>query len=173
MKDKLDAILKAFGDYIRGQDFFDIVYSEKVGYVRILARNLDEEGPELMDTPEKLLDSLFNDIINDVLFSPDNPNQNHEHLVMSKYEEAESRRRITAILETMEGEDKARYPRWWVLVLGVFLHHPSPVPAPNYPQRAAHGKNRPIPAARGCEEWLQLLPMFQHRHTVDGSHESL
>lgn len=108
-KRKLDAILEAFGDYIRGQDFFDIVYSEKVGYVRILARNLEDEGPERMDTPEKLLDSLFNDIINDVLFSPDNPNQTHEHLILSEYEETESRRRITAILETMEDEDKARY----------------------------------------------------------------
>jgi len=36
MKNKLDAILKAFGDYICGQYFFDIVYFKKVGYVRIL-----------------------------------------------------------------------------------------------------------------------------------------
>lgn len=109
MKDKLDAILKAFGDYIREQDFFDIVYSEKVGYVRILVHNLGDECAELLDTPETLLDSLFNDIINDVIFSPDNPQREHEHLTLSEYEETESRRRITAILETMEGEDKTRY----------------------------------------------------------------
>ena len=108
-KQKLDAILKAFGDYIREQDFFDIVYSEKVGYVRILARNLADECPEWMDTPERLLGSLFNDIINDAIFSPDNSKQEHEHLTLTEYEETECRRRITAILKTMEGEDAAHY----------------------------------------------------------------
>ena len=101
-KRTLDKILNAFGDYIREQDFFDIVYSEKVGYVRILARNLADECPEWMDTPERLLGSLFNDIINDVIFSPDNPKQEHEHLTLTEYEETECRRRITAILKTME-----------------------------------------------------------------------
>ncbi len=108
-KQKLDAILKAFGDYIREQDFFDIVYSEKVGYICILARNLADECPEWMDTPERLLGSLFNDIINDAIFSPDNSKQEHEHLTLTEYEETESRRRITAILKTMEGEDAAHY----------------------------------------------------------------
>ncbi|MCI8440307.1 MAG: hypothetical protein HFF73_12500 [Oscillospiraceae bacterium] len=108
-KQKLDAILKAFGDYIREQDFFDIVYSEKVGYICILARNLADECPEWMDTPERLLGSLFNDIINDAIFSPDNSKQEHEHLTLTEYEETECRRRITAILKTMEGEDAAHY----------------------------------------------------------------
>ena len=108
-KQKLDAILKAFGDYIREQDFFDIVYSEKVGYICILARNLADECPEWMDTPERLLGSLFNDIINDAIFSPDNSKQEHEHLTLTEYEETESRRRITAMLKTMEGEDAAHY----------------------------------------------------------------
>lgn len=105
----LDNILKAFGDYIRGQDFFDIVYSEKIGYVRILVHNLEDEAVELLDTPERLLDSLFNDIVNDVIFSPNNPQQEHEHLALTEYEESESRCRITAILETIEGEEQARY----------------------------------------------------------------
>lgn len=108
-KQKLDAILKAFGDYIREQDFFDIVYSEKVGYICILARNLADECPEWMDTPERLLGSLFNDIINDAIFSPDNSKQEHEHLTLTEYEETECRRRITAILKTMEVEDAAHY----------------------------------------------------------------
>ena len=90
-KRTLDKILNAFGDYIREQDFFDIVYSER------------------MDTPERLLGSLFNDIINDVIFSPDNPKQEHEHLTLTEYEETECRRRITAILKTMEVEDAAHY----------------------------------------------------------------
>lgn len=36
VRKKLDAILKAFGEYIDGQSYFDIVYSKKIGYVWIL-----------------------------------------------------------------------------------------------------------------------------------------
>ena len=117
-KQKLDAILKAFGDYIREQDFFDIVYSEKVGYICILARNLADEcpaphppaaGPACQDPPASRLGSHPNAIINDAIFSPDNSKQEHEHLTLTEYEETECRRRITAILKTMEGEDAAHY----------------------------------------------------------------
>ena len=109
MKDKLDAILKAFDDYIREHDFFDIVYSEKIGYVKLQVPHPDNEVPAVMDTPETLLDALFNEIINDVVFSPDNPQQEHSDPTLTEYEETESRRRITAILKTMEDGDKARY----------------------------------------------------------------
>ena len=40
-KKELDAILKAFENYIDGQNYFDIVYSKKIGYVWIVA---DEPG---------------------------------------------------------------------------------------------------------------------------------
>ena len=36
VRKKLDAILKAFGEYIDGQNYFDVVYSKKIGYVWIL-----------------------------------------------------------------------------------------------------------------------------------------
>lgn len=100
MNGKLDAILKAFADYIRDHDSFDIVYSEKIGYVKLQVPHPDKEVPEVMDTPEILLAALFLEIVNDVVFSPDNPR--HDSLTMTEYEETESRRRITAILETME-----------------------------------------------------------------------
>ena len=61
MKDKLDAILKVFDDYIREHDFFDIVYSEKIGYVKLQVPHPDNEVPAIMDTPETLLDALFNE----------------------------------------------------------------------------------------------------------------
>ena len=113
MKDKLDAILDAFGDYIRAHDSFDIVYSEKIGYVKFQVPHPDNEVPAVMDTPETLLDALFNEIINDVVFSPDNPQKEHSDPTLTEYEEAESRRRIVTILETMQGGDKARYPVNW------------------------------------------------------------
>ena len=109
MKDKLEAILNAFGDYIKAHDCFDIVYSEKIGYVKLQVPHPDNEVPVVMNTPEALLDALFNEIINDVVFSPDNPQQEHDDQTLTEYEEAESRRRIMAILETMQGDDKARY----------------------------------------------------------------
>ena len=109
MRDKLDSILRAFGDYIREHDGFDIVYSAKIGYVKLQAPRPDNEVPEVLDTPETLLDALFNEIINDVVFSPDNPQQTHDDPTLTEYEETESRRRISAILDTMEDRDKVRY----------------------------------------------------------------
>ena len=32
VRKKLDAILKSFGEYIDGQNYFDIVYPKKIGY---------------------------------------------------------------------------------------------------------------------------------------------
>ncbi len=46
-------------------------------------------------------------VINEVRFSPDNPQKEHQYLTLSEYEEAESRRRITAILEQMEDRGAA------------------------------------------------------------------
>ena len=102
VRKKLDMILKAFEDYIDGQDYFDIVYSKKIGYVMILAQNPGEAGAEALDTPEKMLDVLFNEIINDVIASPENTTHIPDSNTLTEYEKTESRRRIAAILETME-----------------------------------------------------------------------
>lgn len=68
MRDKIDGILKAFGNYIRGHDDFDIVYSEKLGYVSLQMQHLSGRAPEVLNipkvlnTPKALLDVLFNEI---------------------------------------------------------------------------------------------------------------
>ena len=59
MKKKLDAILKAFKNYIDGQDYFDIVYSKKIGYVWIVVDDPGAAAAEQLDTPEAMLDLLF------------------------------------------------------------------------------------------------------------------
>ena len=64
-------------------------------------------GAEQLDTPEALLDNLFNDIINDVVAPRESTHLNETH-ALTENEEAEWRRRITAILEKIEG-DKAKY----------------------------------------------------------------
>lgn len=104
MKNELETILKAFADYIREQDYFDIVYSEKIGYVRILVHNPGDAGAEVMDTPETLLDALFNDIIGDVINAPGNRDPRADSPALNTYEETECRHRIAAILETIEGD---------------------------------------------------------------------
>ena len=106
-KQELDAILKAFEDYIDGQNYFDIVYSKKIGYVRILVDHPGDAGAEVMDTPETLLDALFNDIIGDIINAPGNRDPRADSPALNAYEEADCRRRITAILETIEGDSSA------------------------------------------------------------------
>ena len=102
MKRKMDAILKAFANYIDNQNYFDIVYSKKIGYVWIVVDDPSSAGAEQLDTPEAMLDNLFNDIINDVV-SPRSTTHLDEARTMTESEEAKCRHKITAILETIEG----------------------------------------------------------------------
>ncbi len=102
VRKELDAILKAFENYIDGQNYFDIVYSKKIGYVWIVVDEPGAAGAEQLDTPETLLDNLFNDIINDVI-APRSTTHLDEVHTLTESEEAECRRRITAILERIEG----------------------------------------------------------------------
>ena len=101
-KKKLDAILKAFENYIDDQNYFDIVYSKKIGYVWIVVDEPGAAGAEQLDTPEAMLDNLFNDIINDVI-APRSTTHLDEAHTLTEREEAECRRKITAILEQIEG----------------------------------------------------------------------
>ena len=108
VRKKLDAILKAFGEYIDGQSYFDIVYSKKIGYVWILAECPGDTGAVLLDTPEKMLDQLFNEIINDVVNADENKTHIPNSLTLSEWEANEVRRRIAALLEPLT-EDKYYY----------------------------------------------------------------
>lgn len=104
-KKRLDAIYRAFEGYIKSQDFFDIVYSEKYGYLRV---SLEEELQEL-DTPDEMLARLCYDLICEVVYSPDNPHKEHEDYILTEYEKTESRRRLTEILAKLDSEEKTSY----------------------------------------------------------------
>ncbi len=101
VRKKFDDILKAFEDYIDKQNYFDIVYSKKVGYVWIVVDSPDAAGVEVLDTPEAMLDNLFNDIINDVIAPRESTSLTEAH-TLTQREEAECRQRITAILGTIK-----------------------------------------------------------------------
>lgn len=103
MKQKLDSILKAFEKYIDGQGYFDILYSKKVGYLWIVVDPPGGAGAEQLDTPERMLDVLFNEVINDVINSSENKTHIPDARTLTPWEEAESRRQLTSILEQVEG----------------------------------------------------------------------
>lgn len=105
VRKKLDAILKAFEAYIDGQSYFDIVYSKKIGYVWILADYPGDAGAEVLDTPAKMLDRLFNEVINDVVNADENQTHIPNAFTMSVWEESEVRRRITALLKPLTQDD--------------------------------------------------------------------
>lgn len=107
MKSELDIIYLAFSDYIRGQDFFDILHSEKPGYLKIPTGALESIASAVLDTPEKMLSTLFYNIIGDVVCSSYDPGSGCNDLSVS-YVKTESCRRIMAILKTMEEESRAR-----------------------------------------------------------------
>lgn len=109
VKRELETILDAFEEYIRGQDYFDVIYSEKFGYLWIAVPGPGVFDVRTLNTANEMLESLFRDVIDTVVFSPDNPTQEHMDLDLTEYEEREGRRWITAILETIETEDKAHY----------------------------------------------------------------
>lgn len=108
VRKKLDAILKAFEEYIDQQDYFDIIYSKKIGYVWIVVDHPGDAGAEALDTPKKMLDRLFNEIINDVVNDAENKTHIPNALTLSEWEENEARRRIAAML-SMLTEDKDSY----------------------------------------------------------------
>ncbi len=102
IRKKLDAILKAFESYIDGQDYFDVVYSKKAGYLWIVVDDPRSEAPVQISEPEDLLDNLFIDVINDVIVPRESVSLT-EAFTLTESEETECRRRITAILEQIEG----------------------------------------------------------------------
>ena len=109
-KQKLDSILSAFHDYIQTHTYFDILYSDKIGYVRMKVEDPDDgEGLIVIRSATKMLDVLFNEIINDIRFSDQSKQHFSERL--TEDEAKEVRRRITDILKTMggEGEDYLRF----------------------------------------------------------------
>ena len=99
-KKELDAIYEAFKSYIQEQDTFEILYSERMGYLRLLI-DAPDEGAIVLETPEEMLEYLCSDVVSDVVYGPDNPKKSHSDMTLTDYEKTESRRRLSAILETL------------------------------------------------------------------------
>ena len=105
-KKELDSILRAFEGYIDGQNFFDVVYSKKAGYLWIAVDDPRAQAPEQITEPEDLLDLLFNDIVNGVV-APRQSTSLTEPSGLTEQEQTEVRSEAAAILETMpDGADE-------------------------------------------------------------------
>ena len=98
----LDAIYAAFQPYIAQQDFFDILYSEKAGYLYFLTDPKEAAGITFLDTPEKMLSVLANEVINDIVFSHPAVDQRGNALTAEEREACTGR--LSAILDTMDGD---------------------------------------------------------------------
>ena len=79
-----------------------------IGYVWVLANYPGDAGAVDLDTPAKMLDRLFSEVINDVVNADENKTHIPNALTLSEWEENEVRRRIAALLEPLT-EDKDCY----------------------------------------------------------------
>lgn len=62
-KERMDALVTAFADYIREQDYFDIVYSERIGYFRIVIKDEGDEFITRLGSFDEMLRSLIDDML--------------------------------------------------------------------------------------------------------------
>lgn len=115
-KRRIDNILKAFADFIREQDYFDILYSEKLGYVQLYTKQNETEPVTVLKTAKEVADTLFYEVTSEVVYDPNNQRLEHDTLKLSAYEEAESRRRLMEIIGAME-EDRDH----WTAYIDTYL----------------------------------------------------
>ena len=115
-KRRIDNILKAFADFIREQDYFDILYSEKLGYVQLYTKQNETEPATVLKTAKEVADTLFYEVTSEVVYDPNNQRLEHDTLKLSAYEEAESRRRLMEIVGAME-EDRDH----WTAYIDTYL----------------------------------------------------
>ena len=105
-KQRMERVLAAFGEYIEGNDWFDICYSPKIGYFLIL---IDKKyglicPPTVIEGFDTLLTELFFHVGHDVR-DLDLTGEYHDDIELFPIEIEETRRRLLAILSTMD-EDR-------------------------------------------------------------------
>ena len=98
-KKRMDYLLATFWDYIQSNKRFDIVYSEKLGYI---VMNIDKDEIQVLlqiKNFDELLKNMFNQISDDVLAL--NLVGYHDDIELFPEEMVEVRRRAEEILNTM------------------------------------------------------------------------
>lgn len=108
MKAEMDEIMETFAEYLKTNPYIDIVYSEKFGYISLHFEEGEPEGAVQIPTPRRMLDVLFEELVNDVIFAP-----GHEHAMdgnLTEQEQEGVRRHLSCVLADAD-EIERRYYR--------------------------------------------------------------
>ena len=103
---RMQTILTAFSDFIRQSPDFDFLHSEKFGLVYIVQAGDSFHEALQIKSPEDLLEILFLSVVDSVACVPGG--RRHVDNSLTEAEEAESCRRLKAILESIS-DDCAYY----------------------------------------------------------------
>ena len=102
-KTKMDSILNVFRTYVKEHSCFDILFSEKCGYLYVEVGK-DDVNVEIIENSSDLLFRLFTEVSSDVR----SLQMNGPHIEIDLYPEEieESRKRLSAYFESLEDELK-------------------------------------------------------------------
>ena len=111
VKKGIERVMSVFSDYIKTTPYFDIVWSDKVGYIYISIENcrgtVGDMDCIVLDEPEELLDKLLNEMAVDIM---EEGGHTLSPVEASALERAEVERRLNAYLEQLpEYQDRIAY----------------------------------------------------------------
>lgn len=111
VKEGIERVMSVFSDYIKTTPYFDIVWSDKVGYIYISIENcrgtVGDMDCIVLDEPEELLDKLLNEMAVDIM---EEGGHTLSPVEASALERAEVEQRLNAYLEQLpEYQDRIAY----------------------------------------------------------------
>jgi len=101
-KSRMDYLFEVFGEYIQENKNFDIVYSDKLGYLTMVINKGRIEDVDQLEAFDALLKEMFFQISNDVRDLK--MIGYHDDIDLFPEEIVETRRRVETILNTMTQE---------------------------------------------------------------------
>jgi len=102
VKEAIERVMSVFSDYIKTTPYFDIVWSDKVGYIYISIENcrgtVGDMDCIVLDEPEELLDKLLNEMAVDIM---EEGGHTLSPVEASALERAEVERRLNSYLDQL------------------------------------------------------------------------
>lgn len=102
VKEGIERVMSVFSDYIKTTPYFDIVWSDKVGYIYISIENcrgtVGDMDCIVLDDPEELLDKLLNEMAVDIM---EEGGHTLSPVEASALERAEVERRLNVYLDQL------------------------------------------------------------------------
>lgn len=111
VKENIERVMSVFADYIKTTPYFDIVWSDKVGYIYISIENcrgtVGDMDCIVLDEPEDLLDKVLNEMAVDIM---EEGGHTLSPVEASALERAEVERRLSSYLDQLpEYKDRITY----------------------------------------------------------------